>query len=935
MIIRSFILVCFILQALVSAGQSCSLDNFLLDYGDVQCEVLTKKFVGELEKYNSEDEQCVFEAIYEYRDVPNNRMDCYNNLYAITIDWFLSHDRINHSLLTKLYITQGGNYKFQANYITALENLNNANLHLSKATNPIEQDKLKIEYNLGEVYRQKNDSKRAIAFLDAALTTARYDSFNKSKRRIYLNLSYAFAQNGDRFMFNTYDALARFYLDNVDSSRKKTITYKLEKARWLDRLGKPQEALIEYQSLIKIRDEFGLSNKNDIALSTKLGLLYVDMGEMKLAKAELEYQINKLKLKDGDLANYYFNSVKHVKKNSKEAIELLNKVIAITVNHENIKNLLGAYKSKAKIYMHNDQLDSAEYYLKKMITTLDKDPASDQSLIKRMSSNVVHLQIKQKKFYKDGNENHLLEAYVLLNNCLNEINEKINGLTDDNSLMELLSSRRQIYDIGLVILADLHKLDPKQIDYIELAFKLIEDNKSLILLSNARKNRSFDLSSDIRIYSLLKDSIRENINKVNDVSIPIENRKLVSLTLCRQVRDLRALRTSTEVPKYVDSDKSISEYEGVPFIAYHQDIFSDSLYYRLSYNDKHATLDRIILNSKDNDAIESILSNSFKDNFDSSYFDTLSVKLLPNNISDNVLLLPDGQLSFLPFELLRYNGKLLIESTTVSYAFSINHLKAMEKISSSGNSKMVCYAPQYQSTDNGGNEQKLAYLGTRRSGTVLSDLKYNKSEVKKIAQYFPDAEINIGDRANKQKFIKDSESVSILHIAGHATASKASEDNYIYFDSDSTDSSYALSLEEIYKLNIPAELVTLSACETGIGKVLSGEGVLSLSRGFAYAGSKSIINSLWSVDDKSTSQIMTSMYDYLSKGDRKDIALRKAKLDYINNASPKEKHPFYWAGFVAIGDMSPIVGSKFSPSNFLILGVIAIMLLVLLFCKRS
>ena len=105
---------------------------------------------------------------------------------------------------------------------------------------------------------------------------------------------------------------------------------------------------------------------------------------------------------------------------------------------------------------------------------------------------------------------------------------------------------------------------------------------------------------------------------------------------------------------------------------------------------------------------------------------------------------------------------------------------------------------------------------------------------------------------------------------------------------------------------VNADLVVLSACETGIGEQQRGEGVLSLARAFAFAGAKSIVASLWSVNDQSTMQIMDNFYKEIKAGKPKNIALANAKRSYLLQNPGLGAHPFFWAGFVALGDMTAI-----------------------------
>ena len=108
---------------------------------------------------------------------------------------------------------------------------------------------------------------------------------------------------------------------------------------------------------------------------------------------------------------------------------------------------------------------------------------------------------------------------------------------------------------------------------------------------------------------------------------------------------------------------------------------------------------------------------------------------------------------------------------------------------------------------------------------------------------------------------------------------------------------------DLYNLTLNAEMVVLSACETGIGELQKGEGIISLARGFSYAGAKSIITTLWSINDEKSKELMLSFYSNLKEGQTKDAALRQAKLDFIHKYSHRA-HPFFWAAFIPIGDMS-------------------------------
>jgi CHAT domain-containing protein len=139
----------------------------------------------------------------------------------------------------------------------------------------------------------------------------------------------------------------------------------------------------------------------------------------------------------------------------------------------------------------------------------------------------------------------------------------------------------------------------------------------------------------------------------------------------------------------------------------------------------------------------------------------------------------------------------------------------------------------------------------------------------------------------------------VLHIASHARMREGAPDSSgIAFQQEDDGSDGFLSVPELRTLRLNAELAVLSACETGDGRLVRGEGLMSLSRSFTHSGCRSLVMSLWSVDDEATSRIMQEFYRNLAQGKEKDEALRQAKLAYLVEGNP---HPAKWAAFVSIG----------------------------------
>jgi CHAT domain-containing protein len=131
--------------------------------------------------------------------------------------------------------------------------------------------------------------------------------------------------------------------------------------------------------------------------------------------------------------------------------------------------------------------------------------------------------------------------------------------------------------------------------------------------------------------------------------------------------------------------------------------------------------------------------------------------------------------------------------------------------------------------------------------------------------------------------------------------------SYILFSSDGKGEerrrlyNYEISLS---RLNSP--MVVLSACNSGTGTLYSGEGLMSLARGFILAGASSVIKTAWEVNDDASSAIIEDFYKYLSKGKRKNEALRLAKLEYLESVTPSLKNPYYWAAYEVLGDNAPV-----------------------------
>lgn len=184
----------------------------------------------------------------------------------------------------------------------------------------------------------------------------------------------------------------------------------------------------------------------------------------------------------------------------------------------------------------------------------------------------------------------------------------------------------------------------------------------------------------------------------------------------------------------------------------------------------------------------------------------------------------------------------------------------------------------------------------------------------------------LNEAATQQAFLEQAGRFQIIHLSTHASAGTGAAPPSIMF-SDST-----LYLPRIYGLNLQADLLVLSACETGVGVLVKGEGAISLAHGFQYSGIRNTIFSLWKVNDYSTASLMGNFYRQYFAGGSKAEALRLAREDYLNDEaiSNTSKSPYYWAGFVYYGSLeTQPVDTAFSP--WLVASLAAFLLMVFAF----
>ena len=309
---------------------------------------------------------------------------------------------------------------------------------------------------------------------------------------------------------------------------------------------------------------------------------------------------------------------------------------------------------------------------------------------------------------------------------------------------------------------------------------------------------------------------------------------------------------------------------------------------------------------------------------------------------NDLTIVPDGALGFLPFELLLTTPPTaeasyvqlpyVLRNYTVHYGYSATWLlHPFGRSDRKATDQYIAFAPDY--SDPGTSEVSARYHDQ------LGLLWYNRQEASNIRRYLSGVTY-VGTEAVESRFKQEAHRYNVIHLAMHALVDEENPANSrLIFSRDATDSleDGYLYAYELYDMELSADLAVLGACETGYGKLVQGEGIMSLARAFAYAGCPSIVMSHWLVDDAVSAQLMDEFYRRLAEGLPKDEALRQAKLAYLDNAPARKTHPFFWSNFVLIGDATPLAAVPKATAWWVygIGGMLLVGLLVLAYVYRS
>jgi CHAT domain-containing protein len=688
---------------------------------------------------------------------------------------------------------------------------------------------------------------------------------------------------------------------------------------------------------------------------------FIDRGNLllsnSLARARLKFGENSreyiIVLKN------YANYLNDYCKDPEKAIEYYLECKKYITDHEwdiNLKDqiLTGYSTALSESGKYELALKTVQEVLSTGITGIDKIGLFENPGIEELDADKRTLRIIAVKYQilsKMFEDTHDLEVLVSAANTserLIAILERVRlNISEEESRLILGDNYRKLYINAIRDYETVYKLTGEQV-YLEKAFEYSERSKVAGLLASTREMKATQFNIPVEIADVERDlqlkigTYREMIINENAIEEPDVNKIRIwngYVMEATQKRDSLIKVLEKEYPEYykIKYNTEVISINDIADVTGRKDtylsfVISDTVLYSFIVNKNYqklisTTIDSGFYNNL-NEFIK-LLSNpseskETRENF--NRFRELGNKLfliLLDPVKEymtngRLIISPDNNLSYLPFEtlltkpgvgddLIYRNLPYVLFEYDITYAYSATLLAETMKQSRSLNNRIIAFAPRYA---NSLNIDSLIISRQNYKG-VLRDLPYAREEAKYVAKSSKNA-LFLNEEASETAFKTNAGKYDIIHMAMHTflydTDPMYSKMLFSSTPGDNDDN--MLNTYEIYNIPLTAKMVVLSSCNTGIGLIHSGEGVMSLARGFVFSGSESVVMSMWEVEDKSGITMIKLFYDNLRNGNTKSMALRRARQDFLKNADQLRSHPYFWATLIIYGNNTPLYYSK-------------------------
>lgn len=531
------------------------------------------------------------------------------------------------------------------------------------------------------------------------------------------------------------------------------------------------------------------------------------------------------------------------------------------------------------------------------------------------------------------------------------------NFTSEGSKLILSGNFKPTYEKALATCYALYQINPTD-SLLNCIFQFMEKSKAMVLLES--------IHQDKRYQNFLPDSLIEKENSLR-AQIAFINKEIADVekkgSELLSISDLQAQKAEvlrefeglnqhirSNYPNFyqltnraftIDIDSLQSKMaEGQSLLSYY---WGDASVYAIMIAKDTVLLHQIddltslrseistYLDVLVNDDIHAASYTNFLKYQESAHklYQLLLEPLLKNYSTEQLVIVPDGNLTTIPFESL-IKSKIKTQKGLVSYE-KLPYLIKDHEISYEFSASIAFRELGYTKSSSEDDNLSVVAFGIKNFENIQGSfppLGGAEREVLYLKEKFPAATVFLNDDATEMKFKQHATHAEILHIATHGIANMENPfaSHFIFFPEEKEDGTF--NLYELYDLHLHTKLLLLSACKSGVGKHFVGEGNFSMARSFVYAGCQSVFMSLWQVDDFQTEQLIYKVYDHLTQEPKVSEIIRKAKLDLIEEGT--FSHPQTWAGMVPLGNAN-ITYTDTSYQSYYIIGFISFSLLMILF----
>ncbi len=794
----------------------------------------------------------------------------------------------------------------KGNCLTYMQDYSNAIIYIKRGISVLMQDSAKNAKSFVLAYEKLSSAYRNQGSIDEALEAAH-------KAHLYAR---KYNKPG---IPSTLNLLGILYLSKENYSE--AVKYFLASEEWINR-------------------GFSLSLRHKISVYSNLGY---------------SYRI----LKENGLAEYYFNKGMGLISSSRVFYPM---VVILYTNY-------------GDFLLSKGELDKAEELFRKAIELnvkegtkagIDELTFSDYySLIEatRCFEGLADVNVSLLK--KTGKGKYLDKALHFFSKSIDIIDNVTSGVETETDKLSVSQRYHNLYIKAIQASLLLDTLCNNGIDY---AINISSKAKASALNQALARERGLEFSGVPRQLLTREQELRLTIGSVNEAYYE-EKQKANPSTSKLEHLESRLFEAQKEYREFIASLEK--DYPG---------------YYALKYDNSSVTISSIQKRlSPSQVLIDYVLTNSAlisfvisKDNFewksqsiDRTFYDSLNVFLKQVNPSSIVslnrqnfldfvntsyylyrylikpyesilkgkelVIVPHLQLASIPFAALiteipremngYYSLPYLARKSSISYFPSTKIFATSNRSRPLFRVKSISIAPDYKATSLGAN------ISTHRQ--ELGALPGAEREAHNVSKILG-GDMLLGRQASEKMFKDLAPKYDILHLAMHTQLDEKNPlySKLIFAEPVDTVEDGFLNMFEVYGLKLNTKLSIISACRSGDGGMVKGEGLLSLARGFQYAGCPSMVAAQWRVDDFSGSDIMISFSQQLMKGQQKGKALQKAQLQYIENSDPLRSHPYFWASYQIIGEDSAIFFSPIIIGAMVLIVIVLIITTVLLFLRK-